>query len=106
MQMRIVRGRVRPGTWSEYEQAYKAVIKEIGSVPGLKARWLVRDESERDSGFSVSVWDDARALREYERGGLLKDTIAQALKPFFVGDFTVSHCEVVHAEETAGRDSA
>ena len=37
MRVRIIYGRLRPGTWDEYEQAYKEVMSEAGQIPGLRA---------------------------------------------------------------------
>ena len=59
MIMRITWGKLRAGTWQEYEQAYHATVagKE---VPGLRGRWLAQDVNDPDGGFSVSVWEHAR----------------------------------------------
>jgi hypothetical protein len=43
MRVRIIYGKLRPGTWDEYEQAYKDVMNQAGEIPGLRARWLTRD---------------------------------------------------------------
>ena len=54
MIMRITWGKLRAGTWQEYEQAYHATVagKE---VPGLRGRWLAQDVNDPDGGLSVSV---------------------------------------------------
>jgi hypothetical protein len=53
MIMRITWGKLRAGTWTEYEQAYHATVagKE---VPGLRGRWLAQDVNDPDGGFAVS----------------------------------------------------
>ena len=99
MQMRIVRGNVKPGSWADYERTYKEVMGKLGSVPGLQARWLARDTEHPDSGYSVSVWQSEQALRDYEQSKSLREMVMPALEKFFSGDFTVSHCEVVHADK-------
>lgn len=100
MQMRIIRGKVKSGMWAEYEAAYKAVISQVGTVPGLAARWLARDEAEPDWGYSVSVWESEQALSDYESSSRLKDVITPALQRFFAGEYSTSHCTVVHSEFT------
>ena len=40
MIMRITWGKLRPGTWAAYEQAYHATVAGK-TVPGLRGRWLV-----------------------------------------------------------------
>ena len=54
MIMRITWGKLRAGTWQEYEQASHATVagKE---VPGLRGWWLAQDVNDPDGGFSVSV---------------------------------------------------
>ena len=56
MIMRITWGKLRAGSWQEYEQAYRATVagKE---VPGLRGRWLAQDVNDPDGGFAVSVWE-------------------------------------------------
>jgi hypothetical protein len=44
MIMRITRGKLHPGTWSAYEQAYKAtVVAKSPHIEGLRGRWLGQD---------------------------------------------------------------
>ena len=40
MLLRIIRGKLKPGTWDEFEQAYKAVMESTGPVEGLRGRWV------------------------------------------------------------------
>ncbi len=40
MRVRIIYGKLRPGTWDAYEAAYKEVAEQSGQIPGLRARWL------------------------------------------------------------------
>ena len=45
MIMRTTWGKLRAGTWNEYEQAYHATVagKE---VPGLRGRWLLSSRTQ------------------------------------------------------------
>jgi len=40
------------------------------------------------------LWEDEAAMRAYESGDLLKNTILPKLTPFFSGDYTTTHCEM------------
>lgn len=102
MDMRIIRGKVKPGKWADYEKAYEAVTSNNGAFPGLVARWLVRDKAEPDWGYSVSVWESAAALSAYEKSDQLNKVVTPALQQFFAGEYTSAHCEVVHTENFAG----
>ena len=43
MIMRITRGKLHPGAWSAYEQAYKAtVVAKSPHIEGLRGRWLAQ----------------------------------------------------------------
>jgi hypothetical protein len=44
MIMRITWGKLRAGTWQEYEQAYHEMVAGK-AVPGLRGRWLAQDGS-------------------------------------------------------------
>lgn len=94
MRVRIIYGRLRPGTWDEYEQAYKEVMSEAGQIPGLRARWLTRDVDDPDAGYSISLWEDEAAMRTYESSDLLKNAILPKLIPYFSGEYTTTHCEM------------
>ena len=71
MIMRITWGKLRAGSWQEYEQAYRATVagKE---VPGLRGRWLAQDVNDPDGGFAVSVWDSLDAMHAYEQSAVFK----------------------------------
>ena len=80
MIMRITWGKLRAGTWQEYEQAYHATVagKE---VPGLRGRWLAQDVNDPDGGFSVSLWDTP--VFPSTRGGPLgRDGVAHLLAKY------------------------
>jgi heme-degrading monooxygenase HmoA len=94
MLVRIIYGKLKPGSWDSYEQAYKEVMSSTGKIAGLRGRWLTRDVDNLDAGYSISVWKDEAAMRAYENSDVLKDTILPKLKPFFLGDYTTSRCEM------------
>ena len=92
MIMRITWGKLRAGSWQEYEQAYRATVagKE---VPGLRGRWLAQDSGDKDTGFAVSLWDNLPDMQAYEQSALYKEIMAP-LQPFFVGEYKTYRCEV------------
>jgi hypothetical protein len=45
MMLRIIHGKLKPGTWDAYERAYKDVTTKAGKIPGLKGRWLAHAAS-------------------------------------------------------------
>ena len=99
MMLRIIHGKLRPGTWDSYERAYKEVTAKAGRIPGLKGRWLAHAVDEPDAGYTMSLWESEAAMRTYENGEILEKTIWPRLKPFFSGDYTTTRCEVRFAEE-------
>ena len=54
MIMRITWGKLRAGTWQDFERAYHATVagKE---VKGLRGRWLAQDVNDPNGGFAVSL---------------------------------------------------
>ena len=94
---RIVWGKILPGKWDEYEAAYKKAIKARGPVEGLQVQWLARDQRDPDAGYSVSVWDTQSAMTAYVGSKLHKEMTAP-LTPFFVNQYTATHCDIKYFE--------
>ena len=97
MIMRITWGKLRAGSWQEYEQAYRATVagKE---VPGLRGRWLAQDVNDPDGGFAVSVCESLDAMHDYEQSAVFKQDIQPKLQPFFVGEYTTYRCDVKYEQ--------
>ena len=107
MIMRITWGKVRSGTWADYELAYKSnVLASKATIKGLRARWLVQDLDQSDQGFVMSLWDSLEDVGAYEQSGFFQDVIQTALRPFFVGEFRTTHCDVRFAEDMVVDSSA
>jgi heme-degrading monooxygenase HmoA len=94
MLLRIIRGKLKPGTWDAFERAYQAAISNAGPVEGLCGRWLVQDLDDPDSGSTISLWTTEEALRAYESSDLLKNAITAKLAPFFSGQYETRKCRV------------
>lgn len=98
MLLRIVRGKLKPGTWIAFETAYQEAISAAGPIEGLCGRWLVQDVDDSDSGSTISLWANAEALQAYEKSDVLKTRIAAKLAPFFSGQYDVRVSRVRFAE--------
>lgn len=98
--LRITHGRVRSGTWDQFEQALQQSVKEVGHVPGLITRSLTRDLKDPDQGYSLSVWESLADAENYEKSELAK-TITPQLKTFFTGEYRSDHCEIRYWETKA-----
>ena len=99
MMLRIIRGKLKPGTWDAYERAYKDATAKAGKIPGLKGRWLAHAVDDPDAGYTVSVWESEAAMRSYEKSDILQKIILPSLEPFFSGEYTTTCCEVRSVEE-------
>lgn len=92
MIFRISWGKVKPGTWPQFESAYIQATKDQ-RVEGLKGRWLCQDTADADAGFTISLWESPEALAEYERGEAFRK-LSKSFEPFFVGEYKTTKCEV------------
>ena len=94
MLMRIIHGKLKPGSWDAYEAAYKEAVAQAGEIPGLRARWLMRDVEDPDSGYTLSLWENEAALQQYESSKVLQTTFLPKLQPFFSGEYSIKHGQV------------
>jgi heme-degrading monooxygenase HmoA len=94
MYMRIIWGKVRAGQWDGYEAAYKKAIELTKGSKGFKGRWLVRNLDDPDSGYSITLWETERDMRSYLDSRQFREQILPMLQPFWVNQYTVTHCEV------------
>ena len=97
MLLRIVRGKLKPGTWNAFETAYLKAIADAGAVEGLVGRWLVQDVDDPNSGSTISLWSSKETLSAYERSDVMKK-IAALLTPYFAGQYDARISRVCHAE--------
>lgn len=93
MFVRVTQGRIRAGTWKEFEATYKRVT--AADVAGLKGRFLLSDIDHEDSGHSMSLWNSLESLRAYEASDLLKKVIEPALMNFYTDDYKSYVSEIV-----------
>lgn len=97
MIMRMTWGKLRSGTWDEFEQAYRATV--VGEeVKGLRGRWLAQDANDPDGGFAVSLWETADDMQAYEQSDFFQEKALPALQPFFAGEYTTYRCDVKYSQ--------
>lgn len=102
MVIRITWGKLRAGTWDDFERTYRTTVAAKGrNIAGLRGRWLAQDAGDKDTGFAVSLWDDLASMHAYEASPRYQEILAP-LQPFFVGDFKTYRCEVRYSEGPAG----
>src|SRR5437763_783042 len=95
MYMRITWAKVQPGFWAAYAKEFKLVVDP--TTPGLLARWLVHDKEDSDSLFVLTLWDSIAAIERWETSRHYQEEFLPALKPFILGAYSVSVCEVSYA---------
>jgi heme-degrading monooxygenase HmoA len=99
MIMRITWGKLRPGSWSDFERTYNATVAARGTrINGLRGRWLLQDTDDKDTGFAVSLWETGADMQSYEQSDLYRQDFAPALQPFFVGEYKTYRCEVKYMQ--------
>ncbi len=96
--MRIVWGKIKPGAWTEYKTAYQECCQIAGRIDGLEGRWLVRDQSDEDAAYSVTIWRDMDALNTYAESDLVKNTLFPMLDPYYVGKYVSNVSTIEHQE--------
>ena len=93
MYMRIVWGKIVPGKWNEFENAFKAAMQVRGEPKGLKHHWLARDQNDANAGYSITMWDSEQDMKQFWDSEKRKQVMAP-LEPFYVNQFTTTNCEV------------
>ena len=74
MVIRITWGKLRAGTWDEFEGTYRTnVVTKGKNIKGLRGRWLSQDAGDKDTGFAVSLWDSLTEMQAYEQSTLYKE---------------------------------
>ena len=99
MYMRIVWGKIVPGKWNEFEAAFKTVMAARGEVKGMKDHWLARDQQDANAGYSITLWDTEADMKAFWDSPKRKD-VTTPLEPYYVNQFTTTHCEVKYTLHT------
>ncbi len=64
-----------------------------GEVKGLKNQWLVRDQNDPDSGYSIQLWETDEDMNAFWKSGKRKE-LSAILDPFYTNQYTVTPCDV------------
>jgi heme-degrading monooxygenase HmoA len=92
--MRITWGKIKPGQWQGYEEAYKKGTALTRDAQGLKGRWLVQDLDDPDSGYSITLWDNEQDMRGYRNNPVFQEKVLPLVRPFFVDQYETRFCRV------------
>lgn len=98
MFVRMVWGKLRPGSWEEYERHYHERLVNGTKVKGLKERQLLRSTQDPDEGISLSVWDTLDDLRNYETSEF-RQNVAREVEHLYRGEYWVKHFEVTSSDK-------
>ena len=91
---RVAWGKVKPGTWDEYERIYHdEIVPATRDIKGLHLRELLRGTDDPEEGISLTLWETREDLDAYERSSLHQDLVDRA-RAFYVGEFWVKHFDV------------
>ncbi len=93
MYIRVSWGRLKPGTWDDYERTYTEAVQGGHRGEGLRGRLLARDVDDPDAGYTISFWDDEQSMRNHEQSPQLAELVEQ-LEPYFSGEYTQRRCEI------------
>jgi heme-degrading monooxygenase HmoA len=97
MVIRITSGRLRAGTWSDFERTYRENVNDGETVKGLRGRLLAQDSGDMDAGFAMSLWDHMAEVESCEQSELFKE-LTGLFERFFVGEHKTYRCEVKHTD--------
>ena len=96
---RVAWGKVKPGTWEEYERLYhEEILPTTREVKGLRFRELLRGTDDPDEGISLTLWESREDLDAYEQSDLYQRLVDRA-RAFYAGEFWVKHFDVRLGEE-------
>ena len=98
MYARLSWGKIQAGKWGAFETAFKDAVAKAGAQPGLKGRMLLRDSNDENAGFTLSLWESEKAMRDYEASDTMKSVVLPAIEPFFIGQYNTTFCEVCYSE--------
>lgn len=90
MLMRVTWGKIKPGSWDEYERLWNAYAKRTSNVPGLKGRYLARDAETTDAGYSISLWESADAFEAFRK----TEPPSTEMMACFVGQYVTTVCDL------------
>jgi heme-degrading monooxygenase HmoA len=96
---RVAWGKVKPGTWEEYEQLYRdEILPNTRGVRGLVFRELLRGADDPDEGISLTLWQSREDLDAYEQSEVYNRIVDRA-RAYYAGEYWVKHFDVRLGEQ-------
>src|SRR4051812_29271525 len=96
---RVAWGKVKAGSWQDYEQLYHdEILPDTRNLKGLVFRELLQGADDSTEGISLTLWESREDLDAYEQSDVYKRIIEHA-RAFYAGEFWVKHFEVRLGEE-------
>ena len=93
MHIRLIWGKILPGTWDDYKKWYTdTVIPSTQGAKGLRGRRLLRGVDDPDEGISATMWDSRADLEAYERSEG-RQRISQEAKHLYAGEYWIKTFE-------------
>jgi heme-degrading monooxygenase HmoA len=94
MLARVAWGKVKPGSWDDYERIYRdAIVPASRGVKGLHFRELLSSTEDPNEGISLTLWESREDMEAYEAGATYQGFL-QRVTPFYVGEYWIKHFEV------------
>jgi heme-degrading monooxygenase HmoA len=91
---RILRCKVKPGMWDDYERYYnEKVVPPTQKMKGFQERRLLRSLDNPDEGISISVWKTKEDLENYVRS-IERQSIVLEAEKLFAGEYSVRDFEI------------
>ena len=95
---RISWGKIKSGTWDEFEAALVDAVTGVKPQKGFKGRLLLRDVNDPNAGYTLSLWETEEDMRNYEASDTVQKRVLPAVERFFTGEYTTTFVEVRHGK--------
>ena len=91
---RVLRCKVKPGMWDDYERYYnEKVVPPTQKMKGFQERRLLRSLDNPDEGISICVWKSKEDLENYVRS-IERQSIVLEAEKLFAGEYSVRDFEI------------
>ena len=91
---RVLRCKVKPGMWDDYERYYnEKVVPPTQKMTGFQERRLLRSLDNPDEGISICVWKTKEDLDNYVRS-IERQSIVLEAEELFAGEYSVTDFEI------------
>jgi heme-degrading monooxygenase HmoA len=91
---RVTWGKIKPGKWDEFARLWNDFATSTKDVPGSRGRVLLREDGNKDSGYSISFWDSAADFDAHERMHDDTHEKMEAIRACFVGQYVTTVTEL------------